>query len=120
MKTEDFARLETIRAAAIGVLTMAEGLERAELDGARITRQEVSRLLLVAAHAAGDLSSGACAALAELDVGAWLLTGERVRAGGAAESEARWFAIQALASTTLGWLEFYRSDTSDLPMRSTW
>ena len=85
MKTEDFARLETIRAAAIGVLTMAEGLERAELD-----------------------------------VGAWLLTGERVRAGGAAESEARWFAIQALASTTLGWLEFYRSDTSDLPMRSTW
>lgn len=115
MDAEDFARLEIISAAATGVLVMVEGLERAELDGSRITQREVSRLLLVAADALHRLSNGARAAMAELDVNAWLLTAERLRAGGAAESDARWFAIQALAPTTLGWLNLYSSAPPHLP-----
>jgi len=111
MHGNDFALLESISAAATGVLVMAEGLERAELDRSRITRQEISRLLLVAADAVGCLSSRVRTAMAELDVRAWLLTAERLRAGGATESDARWFAIQSLAPTTVGWLELYTSET---------
>jgi hypothetical protein len=119
MHIEDFARLETISAAATGVLTMAEGLERAELDGSRITRREISRLLLVAADAVSALSSEARAALVELDVRAWQLTAERLRAGGDTESDARWFATHALAPATLGWLDFYRSGAGALTPTAT-
>jgi len=109
MNQEDLVLLGTISAAATGVLVLAEGLERAELDRSRMTRREVSRLLLVVADAVGELSSGARSAIPDLDVPAWLLTAARLQAGGAVESEARWSAIQSLAPTTLSWIKFHSS-----------
>lgn len=109
MHSQDLNSLETIATAATSVLTIAEGLERTELDGSRITGHEISRLLLVIVDAVRRLSDEARAAMPELDIQAWLIAGQQLHLGGTPAKDARWFGIQALAPATLGWLQVYRS-----------
>jgi hypothetical protein len=116
MHADDLGRLAIVSDAITGALVLAEGLERLELDGSRITRLEISRLLLVAADAIDALSGEARGTMAELDARAWLLTAARLRSGGAEESDARWFTLQALAPATLGWLNVYASQGARRPL----
>lgn len=114
LPTEDLLRIEAFEQATTSLLTLTESLEREELARARLTRLEVRRCLLDATSAIGALSAEAQEALPELDRAAWRATQRRLDAGEAVESETAWFAIQALAPTTLGWLRFYRSQQPEL------
>ena len=108
LPAEDLLRIEAFEEATTSLLTLTESLEREELARARLTRNEVRRFLLDATSAIEALSREAQDALPELDRTAWQRTRQRLDAGDAVESEAGWFAIQALTPTTLGWLRFYR------------
>jgi len=114
LPAEDLLRIAAFEAATTSLLILTESLEREELARARLTRNEVRRFLLEAASAIEALSSEAQDALPELDHAAWQTTRKRLVAGEHVESETGWFAIQALAPTSLGWLRFYRGQHPEL------
>ncbi|HET7544383.1 MAG TPA: hypothetical protein VFK05_31145 [Polyangiaceae bacterium] len=111
---EDRAAVDIIENASTAVLTLAEGLEQAELSASRLTKYEVLRQLLSVSDAHAALSVEARQAMEELDFGGWVITGQRIRAGGESALNACWLAIRAMAPTTLGWIRFYRSKKSEL------
>ena len=114
LPSEDRQAVTTIENASTAVLTLADGLEQAELLASRLTKQEIRRQLLSACDAHAALSAEAREAMEELDFAGWASTGLRIREGGESEVNASWFAIRAMAPTTLGWVRFYRSQKPEL------
>jgi uncharacterized protein with HEPN domain len=111
---EDCQAVGAIEEASTAVLTLSEGLEQTELLASRLTKHEILRQLLSACEAHAALSTEARLAMEELDFEGWSNTGQRIREGGESEANACWFAIRAMAPTTLGWIRFYRSQKPEL------
>jgi len=114
LTSEDRQAVGCIEDACTGVLTLAEGLEQSELLASRLTKHEILRQLSSVCDAHASLSAEACAAMEELDFEGWANTAQRIREGGESEANASWFAIRAMAPTTLGWIRFYRSQKAEL------
>lgn len=103
------AELAILEEATTAVLTLTEGLERAEFMRSRLTRSEVRRQLLRVASTLRGLGESGRGTLPEIDWDGWALTGERLAGDPIHAEEALWFAIHALTPATLTWLRLYRS-----------
>ncbi|HET9934481.1 MAG TPA: hypothetical protein VFQ35_27445 [Polyangiaceae bacterium] len=114
LSTADVAAIDLIESAATGVLTLAEGLDADELSRSRLTQFEVRRGLLQAASAALALSERALASMPELDVSGWRHTKQRLDTPTGTDAHSVWFAVQALAPATIGWIRFYRARHPEL------
>lgn len=91
-------------------LTLAEGLEREELLGSRLTGAEVRRQLTSVCAVLGSVNEADRGALSELDWEAWRTTAVRLQRGHPSADDALWLAVRALAPATLTWLRLYGRD----------
>jgi uncharacterized protein with HEPN domain len=110
MMTSDEAYWTEAEEALTSILTLAEGLDEGELTRSRLTRGEVRRQTLLVSGALDRVSEQGRASLPELDWAAWRATAERMGRGGTVENDALWFAVRALAPTTLTWLRLRRRE----------
>lgn len=103
------ALLALIEQAGMAVVTLAEGLEEAELRRSRLTRAELLRQLRVLAASAMAVPAAARADMPELDWDGWRALSLRLQADhGEDVDEALWFAVSSLVPATLLWLRVYR------------
>lgn len=103
------ALLALIEQSGLGIVTLAEGLDEADLRRSRLTRAELLRHLRVLARSAAALPPSARADMPELDWDGWRSLLPRVQAERGDEvDEALWFAVSSLVPATLLWLRVYR------------
>jgi uncharacterized protein with HEPN domain len=111
----DSALLGLMEQAGIGVATLIEGLDRAELLRSRLTRAEVLRQLKQLADSAAQVEPAMRAAMPELDWSGWDTMRARFDApAGEALDETLWFACTSLMPATLLWLRVYQKSQPEL------
>ncbi|WP_343674213.1 hypothetical protein [Paraburkholderia heleia] len=112
---EDSARLAIVEQSGIVVVTLIEGLARAELLRSRLTRQEVHRQLTRLADGADGLSFRIRAAMPEIDWDGWRWMRAQLKSqAGTAMDDALWFACESLVPATLLWLRVHRQSQGAL------
>ncbi|WP_018412897.1 ribonuclease HepT family protein [Methyloversatilis thermotolerans] len=102
------ASLSMLDESCSGVLILAEGLERDEFLGSRLTRSEVCRLLQIIARLMQGMPPEACQRLPEIDWAGWSLLSRALPDGGPPADDTIWFAVTSLVPATLMWLRLYR------------
>lgn len=108
------ATLANIEEAGSCVLILSEGLEREEFLHSRITRGEVTRLLLLIADSLSQLPATLNNAMPELGWDNWRGAARQLQQSGPAADEAVWFAVLSLVPATLMWLRTYRHNQPEL------
>jgi uncharacterized protein with HEPN domain len=103
------ALLALIEQSGLAVVTLAEGLDEADLRRSRLTRAEVLRHLRVLARSAMAVTPSAREDMPELDWDGWRrLSLQLLAEAGDDLDEAIWFAIHSVVPATLLWLRLYR------------
>lgn len=103
------ALLGLIEQSGLAVVTLAEGLDEADLRRSRLTRAELLRHLRVLARGAVSVLPSAREDMPELDWDGWRSMSLRLQADhGEDVDEALWFAVSSLVPATLLWLRVYR------------
>lgn len=103
------ALLGLIEQSGLAVVTLAEGLDEADLRRSRLTRAELLRHLRVLARSAIAVPPSAREDMPELDWEGWRLLSLRLQAeSGGDLDDAIWFAIHSVVPATLLWLRVYR------------
>lgn len=103
------ALLGLIEESGLGVVTLAEGLDEADLRRSRLTRAELLRQVRVMAHSVVAVPPSAREAMPELDWEGWRTLATRLQADtGETVEESLWFAVSSLVPATLLWLRVYR------------
>lgn len=103
------ALLNLIEQSGLGVVTLAEGLDEADLRRSRLTRTELLRQLRVLARSAAAVPPSAREDMPELDWDGWRSLWLRMQEEHGEEvDEALWFAVSSLVPATLLWLRVYR------------
>ena len=103
------ALLALIEQSGLAVVTLAEGLDEADLRRSRLTRAEVLRHLRVLARSAMAVTPSARDDMPELDWDGWRSLALRLQADtGEDVEEALWFAVTSLVPASLLWLRVYR------------
>jgi uncharacterized protein with HEPN domain len=108
------ATLANIEEAGSSVLILSEGLEREEFLRSRITRSEVTRLLLLIADSLAQLPATLNDAMPELGWDNWRGAARQLQQPGPAADDAVWFAVLSLVPATLMWLRTYRHNQPEL------
>lgn len=96
------------------MLILCEGLEREEFLRSRITRAEVTRLLLLLADGLAQFPRELRATMPELDCEDWRHCVQMLRKDPPASDEVVWFAVQSLTPAALMWLRHYRQQQPGL------
>lgn len=103
------ALLALIEQSGLAVVTLAEGLDEADLRRSRLTRAELLRHLRVLARSAVSVPPSAREDMPELDWDGWRTMVARLQADHGEEvDEALWFAVSSLVPASLLWLRVYR------------
>jgi uncharacterized protein with HEPN domain len=103
------ALLALIEQSGLAVVTLAEGLDEADLRRSRLTRAEVLRHLRLLARSAMAVTPSAREDMPELDWDGWRrLSLQLLAEAGDDLDEAIWFAIHSVVPATLLWLRLYR------------
>lgn len=103
------ALLALIEQSGLAVVTLAEGLDEADLRRSRLTRAELLRHLRVLARSAVSVPPSAREDMPELDWDGWRTMVVRLQADHGEEvDEALWFAVSSLVPASLLWLRVYR------------
>lgn len=103
------ALLALIEQSGLSVVTLAEGLDEADLRRSRLTRAEILRHLRVLARSAMSVTPSSREEMPELDWGGWRRLSLQLQADtGDDVEDALWFAVSALVPATLLWLRVYR------------
>lgn len=103
------ALLALVEQSGLAVVTLAEGLDEADLRRSRLTRAEVLRHLRVLARSAQALAPSVREDMPELDWEGWRLLGAPLQADAGDDLEAAlWFGVSSLVPATLLWLRVYR------------
>lgn len=109
------ALLALVEQAGMAVVTLAEGLDAADLRRSRLTRTELLRQLRVLARSALAVPLAAREGMPELDWDGWRALSLRLQADhGEDVDEALWFAVSSLVPATLLWLRVYRQSQPGL------
>lgn len=103
------ALLALIEESGLAVVTLAEGLEEADLRRSRLTRSEILRYLRLLAQSVMAVPPAAREDMPELDWAGWALLSPRLQAASGDDlEEAIWFATHSVVPATLLWLRVYR------------
>ena len=103
------ALLALIEQSGLAVVTLAEGLDEADLRRSRLTRAEILRHLRLLARSAMSVTPSSREEMPELDWGGWRRLSLQLQADtGDDVEDALWFAVSALVPATLLWLRVYR------------
>ena len=103
------AMLALIEQSGLAVVTLAEGLDEADLRRSRLTRAEILRHLRVLARSAQAVPPMVRDDMPELDWEGWRLQAQRLQADAGEDLEdAIWFATHSVVPATLLWLRVYR------------
>lgn len=103
------ALLALIEQSGLAVVTLAEGLDEADLRRSRLTRAELLRHLRVLARSAVSVPPSARGDMPELDWDGWRSMVAQLQADHGEEvDEALWFAVSSLVPASLLWLRVYR------------
>lgn len=103
------ALLALIEQSGLAVVTLAEGLDEADLRRSRLTRAELLRHLRVLARSAVSVPPSARGDMPELDWDGWRTMVAQLQADHGEEvDEALWFAVSSLVPASLLWLRVYR------------
>ena len=109
------ALLGLIEQAGIGVATLVEGLDQAEVLRSRLTRAEILRQLKMLADSVGQVEPAARDEMPELDWAGWdAMRPQFSGPSGASLDEALWFACASLVPATLLWLRVYQQSQPTL------
>lgn len=109
------ALLGIIEQAGLGVLTLAENLDREELLRSRLTRWEVRRQLRTLTDSLEALPYALQQAMPEIDWAGWHRVGlQLLEPSGEPHDDALWFAVESLTPALLLWLRVYRSNQPEL------
>lgn len=108
------ATLANIEEAGTSIMILTEGLEKEEFLGSRLTRAEVSRLVLLTIDSLAQLRSVLYETMPELNWDGWNGVSQQLRQGPGAHDEALWFAVLSLVPATLMWLRTYRHNQPEL------
>lgn len=108
------ATLANVEEAGGAVLVLCDGLEKEEFLRSRLTRAEVTRLLLLLADGLNQLPAAVHEAMPELGWDNWAAITRQLARPGEACDEAIWFAVQSLLPATLMWLRTYRHHQPEL------
>lgn len=109
------ALLALIEQSGLAVVTLAEGLDEADLRRSRLTRAEVLRHLRVLSRSAIAVLPSAREEMPELDWEGWRLLSLRLQAEtGDDINDAIWFATHSVVPATLLWLRVYRQSQPQL------
>lgn len=102
------AMLHVITEAGEGVLLLIDGLDDADFQRSRLTRQAVRDQLRLIAGTLCSLPDSTLAAMPELDGAGWRLVQQALAAPSPAGDDTAWFAARSLVPATLSWLRVYR------------
>ena len=103
------ALLALIEQSGLAVVTLAEGLDEADLRRSRLTRAELLRHLRVLARSAVSVPPSAREDMPELDWDGWRSMVAQLQADHGEEvDEALWFAVSSLVPASLLWLRVFR------------
>jgi hypothetical protein len=109
------ALLGIIEQAGLGVLTLAENLNREDLLRSRLTRGEVGRQLRILTDSLAALPLAWQQAMPEIDWPGWRRVGlQLLEPSGEPHDDALWFAVESLTPALLLWLRVYRRNQPEL------
>lgn len=109
------ALLNLMEESGTGVVTLAEGLDEADLRRSRLTRAELLRQVRVVANSASAIPPSVREEMPELDWDAWRTLSQRLKADvGEVVEESLWFAVSSLVPATLLWFRVYRQSQPEM------